>query len=291
MSRIALATAVAARSLDDDLAPLSTALEAAGAEPVIACWDDPSVMWGGFDLVVLRSTWDYPQRIAQFLAWVEFTGVVARVENPLAMIRWNIDKHYLADLAAAEVGTVPTAFVAPGSAITWPDSPEFVVKPTISAGSRDTARFARADTTHAMDLIEQIWTSGRTAMVQPYLDDIDDAGEHALVYFDGVFSHAFRKGPLLVRGTMPTEHLFATEQIDPATPTPQQIGVADAAITAATSHTGQSPLYGRVDLVPGPEGNPVVLELELIEPSVYLHTTPGSADRFARAILERIGRR
>jgi O-ureido-D-serine cyclo-ligase len=290
MSRIALGTAVAARPLDDDLAPLSVALKVAGAEPVIACWDDPSVSWGGFDMIVLRSTWDYPQRIAQFLAWVDLTRGVTRVMNPLATIRWNADKHYLADLTAAGVSAVATGFVAPGSAIAWPDSPEFVVKPTISAGSRDTARFARADTTHATALVEQIWASGRTAMVQPYLDGVDHAGEHALVYFDGVFSHAFRKGPLLVRGTSPTEHLFAAEQIDPATPTPVQIEVADAAIAVAASHTGELPLYGRVDLVPGPDGTPVVLELELIEPSVYLHTTPGSADRFAAAILERIGR-
>src|SRR5690349_15638409 len=144
--RIALVTAIAAAALDDDLAPLAEAIARAGATPSIVAWDDPTVSWGRFEVAVLRSPWDYTQRPAEFLAWCERIGTQTRLLNPLPVVRWNTDKHYLADLAAAGVPVVASAFLEPGGdAAAFPDWDEFVVKPAIGAGSRDTQRYTRAE--------------------------------------------------------------------------------------------------------------------------------------------------
>lgn len=126
-------------------------------------------------------------------------------------------------------------------------------------------------------------------MIQPYLADVDEAGELGLVSFDGRHSHSFRKGPLLQRGAMPTPDLFAAEDITAADAPAAARNLAAAALEVATRTTGASPLYARVDLVTKKDGPPTVLELELIEPSMYHGTDPGSARRFAAAILSRTG--
>lgn len=282
MPHIALVTARAAEDLDDDLAPLAAALERSGARASITCWDDPEMPWSSFDAAVLRSAWDYPERLGEFIAWARAAAGRTSLHNPPEIIEWNADKTYLADLLAAGVPTVPTVFVSPGDDPPWPNAAEVVVKPSISAGSRHTARFA--DRAAAQRLVERIWASGRIALVQPYLPAVDDSGEQALVFFSGDHSHAFRKGPILRPGAPPTEDLFAPEEIGPTVATPDQIEIAAAAVAAIEDLTGHRPLYARVDLVTGPAG-PVVLELELIEPSVYHAMAPGSAERFATAIL------
>jgi hypothetical protein len=126
-------------------------------------------------------------------------------------------------------------------------------------------------------------------MVQPYQRTVDAVGETALVWFDGVFSHVFRKGPILRPGVPPTDALHAEEAISTTTATGDEIEVARVAVDATVAVTGDVPLYARVDLVPGPAGTPLLLELELIEPSVYHHVDPESAGRFADAILARVG--
>ena len=120
---------------DDDAAPLIAKLEAHGVHAVSAVWDDAAVDWGGFDLVVLRSTWDYAERRDEFLAWI---GQLPRVLNAPAVVRWNTDKRYLAELASAGVAVVPTTFVEPGQALTERPG-RFVVKPAVSAGGRQSA--------------------------------------------------------------------------------------------------------------------------------------------------------
>ena len=208
--------------------------------------------------------------------------------NPLPILEWNSDKRYLTDLRAAGVPTVETSFLSPGSPFTLPSDGEFVVKPSVSAGSRHTARFGPGDGARARALIEQIWSSGRTVMVQPYLAAVDTVGEQGLVSFDGVHSHAFNKGPLLRRGEQPTPDLFAAEEIRPERATLEAIEIASAAVRLTRSATGHLPLYARIDVVPGPDGSPLVLELELIEPSMFHQADPDSADRFAAAILSRL---
>jgi len=293
--KIALVTAIAAFALDDDLAPLRAALERAGAGVAVVAWDDPTVSWGRFDLVVLRSPWDYTQRPAEFLAWCERVGTQARLLNPLPVVRWNTDKHYLADLAARGVPVVPSAFVEPDMdplpalqefLAAYPDAEEFVVKPAISAGSRDTQRYARTQEFAAANHVARLLDEGRSAMLQPYLASVDRDGETALIHFNGVFSHAIRKGAMLQRED--ALNLRAVERITAREAGDDERRVALHALTATTARLDlEEPLpYARVDLIRDGEGQPQLLELELCEPSLFFAHAEGSAARFAEVLAE-----
>jgi glutathione synthase/RimK-type ligase-like ATP-grasp enzyme len=283
--KIALVTAIAAFALDEDLAPLAIAIRRAGGEVSIVAWDDPTVSWARFDIVTLRSPWDYTQRPQEFLEWCARLDSHTRLLNPIGVVRWNTDKHYLADLKKSGVPVVESVFIEPGeSADKFPDYAEFVVKPAIGAGSRDTQRYIRderaAATAHAQRLLDE----QRSVLVQPYLHEVDDAGETALIFFNGVFSHAIRKGPLLSRGEGPTRALFATEQISTREPSTAEFDAAHRALAAIPYGTLA---YARIDLLPSAEG-PKLLELELTEPSLFFDYAPGSADRFAATLLNQL---
>lgn len=273
--RVALATCADFATLDPDDALLAEAL---GEDAAVAVWDDPGVEWDAFDLVVLRSTWDYQDKHPAFLSWCDRIG--ERLHNPPEVVRWNCDKRYLADLDAAGLPVVPTTFVEPGSPVVLP-SGQCVVKPAISAGSRNTARHSDPDAAiaHARRLLDE----GRVVMVQPYLDDVDTAGETALLYFDGKFDHAIRKGPLLLDGEANVEGLFAPENIEPREPRPEERAVGDHVVAEVERRFGKL-LYARVDLI---GTDPVVLELELTEPSLFFGHSEGSAARYADAIRAR----
>jgi len=284
MPRVALVTATAALGADIDLEPLLHALGRARIEADAPCWDDPDVAWAEYDLAVLRSPWDYVERYEEFIGWIEATEDHVRVLNPSSVVRWNTDKHYLADLAQRGLPVVPTEFFRPGQARPRLSgrTGDLVVKPAISAGSRDTMWHSDpgAAEAHAGELL----AAGRAVMVQPFLDGITTYGETGLVYFDGAFSHAFRKAPILALDAPPTDGFFAHEEITPRVPTDAERRVGDAAIASCDADL----LYGRVDLVPGPDGQPLVMELELAEPSYFVDQAPGSADRFAAALARRL---
>jgi glutathione synthase/RimK-type ligase-like ATP-grasp enzyme len=287
---IALVTATAARHLDEDLPPLVAALDALGRSVSVVVWDDPSVDWSTFDAAVVRSTWDYVPRRDEFLAWATAVADRTLLLNPPAVLTWSSDKHYLADLARAGVPITPTTFVEPGSDLdegAWPAG-EVVVKPAVSAGSADTARHGSdpAGRRDARDHVAALVAAGRCALVQPYLADVDRDGETALVYLDGVFSHAIRKGPILSGTTAFVEGLYAAEDITARTPSSQELALGDRVLGLVP---GGAPLYVRVDVVPGADG-PVVLEVEACEPSLFFAHGPGSAERFATALLGRLGR-
>jgi len=317
---IALVTAAAARDLDEDLPPLIAALRAhADVRCSIVDWDGPAIDWSAFDVAVLRSTWDYSLRLGEFLDWATRIAAQTRLLNPLAVVRWNTDKHYLHELAAAGVRTVPSAFVEPdadaagelGAFLDRHAAAEFVVKPAIGAGSRDAQRYGREQRADALAHVRRLQAARRSVLLQPYLASVDAAGETALVFFGGRFSHAIRKGPLLRRGEGPTRALFATEHImaraaDPAeralaeatlaaipvgTPAAEgeTVHAADGGATEARLRARFAPLlYARVDLIPDDEGNPVVLEVELTEPSLFFAHAEGSAQRFADAVAARL---
>jgi len=296
--RIAIATCRESSPLDEDAPLLLGALHAAGIDATEQVWDDPDVDWASFDMVVVRSTWDYALRRDEFLDWAERVGAVTELRNPASVIRWNTDKRYLADLDAAGVQVVPTTFLLPGevdvlgkiSSVVLP-SRELVVKPTVSAGSKDTVRYAALDEdpsapdaagAHAAALL----AAGRPVMVQPYLSAVDTAGETGLVFLGGRFSHAFRKGPLLQVGNTAVAGLYAEEAISPRTPSEAELAVGEQTLAAFREITGvDDELYARVDLVPGDDGAPVLLELELTEPSFFLATSDGAATRATAAIL------
>jgi glutathione synthase/RimK-type ligase-like ATP-grasp enzyme len=250
-----------------------------GVEAVPAVWDDPAEDWNRFQLVVLRSTWDYAERRAEFLAWAE---QVPRLVNPPAIVRWNTDKaRYLADLATAGVPVVPTRFLAPGEPFELPAAP-FVVKPAVSAGGRSSGRFEAGEDGAARELVRRIHADGRTAMTQPYLRDADSGGETALVSIAGRFTHAVaRHVPLPATGGPPAA-LYLAESVEPRLASSAEREVADQTLAAVPG--GEALLYARVDLLHDSDGRPLVLELEATEPSLYLEHGPGAAELLAGAI-------
>lgn len=289
---VALITALAARDLDEDMPSLESALRAAGADVTIAEWDRPHD-WGRFDAALLRSTWDYPQRLTEFFEWAETVSRMTKLLNPLPVVRWSSDKHYLGDLANEGVPTVLTKFVEPGEQpaariadfSNQPDVAEFVVKPAIGAGSRDAQRFGREEREDAVRHAQRMLDEKRSVLLQPYLGRVDEYGETALIYFEGGFSHAIRKGPLLKRKEGPTTELFAKESITTRVPDAAELSVGARALEAMPFDTS---LYARVDLIRDQDGAPVVLELELIEPSLFFPFAAGSAERFAAAVMRRV---
>ncbi|MFF4727000.1 RimK family alpha-L-glutamate ligase [Streptomyces mirabilis] len=289
-ARIALATyrpEEGAESLDRDLPVLRAALEGAGAEAVVGYWDDPDVDWAAFDLVVIRSTWDYSWRVAEFVAWAERCGKLTRLANPAAVVRWNTDKRYIGDLAEAGVPTVPTRYLPPGAPAEFPDDREYVVKPTSGAGARLAARYRPEERETALRQLERMHDKGLTAMVQPYLTSIDTAGERALQYYGGRLLHASRKGAVLEPGTAYDADKVAHPRLEPWQPTPAELAVAERALAAVPERTdGSELLYARVDLVDGDDGNPCVMELELVEPNLFLWLHPESVPVVAETVVK-----
>jgi hypothetical protein len=285
MPRIALVTCAELATLDPDDRLLLEPLGRLGVEAVPAVWDDPAVDWSTFDLAVLRSTWDYAPRRDEFVAWTRW---VPRLANAADVVAWNTDKGYLRELGAAGLPVVPTQWLRPGDATWQPGADgEVVVKPAISAGSLDTGRYQLADPRQralAVAHAQRLLAAGRTVMVQPYLAAVDHAGETALLFFAGRFSHAVRKGAMLDGPDLGVEGLFKAEEIAARVPTPQEREVAERVLAAAPADL----LYARVDLIPGPDGTPMLVELELTEPSVFLGYDDGAAQRFAEAIIARV---
>jgi hypothetical protein len=284
MAAVVLATCADLPDGDEDASALLAALDRAGVSGRFGVWTDPAATWTDA-LVVLRSTWDYAPRRGEFLSWA---WSVPRLVNPLPVVEWNTDKTYLADLEAAGVPVVPTVVVPPGANADLPASGEFVVKPSVGAGSRGAGRFSAERAEAARGHVAALHASGHTALVQPYLHAVDDAGERALVYLDGTFSHAITKGAMLAPSAahaIAGADLYVEERISAAVASSDERAVADAAVAFAAARFGV-PLYARVDLLPSADG-PVVVELELTEPSLFLTYGEGAADRFAAAIASR----
>ncbi|GAB2926660.1 hypothetical protein GCM10027047_24520 [Rhodococcus aerolatus] len=266
--RVVLASCAALPTADGDDDDLPGALAARGLDVRWSPWDDPGA--ADADLVVLRATWDYTERLAEFLAWCDR---VPRLANPPALVRWSTDKAYLLDLAAAGVATVPTTRSAPGEPVRLPaGAPEVVVKPAVGAGSRGAARFV--DPAAARAHAAALHARGLPVLVQPFLPVVDAEGETALVLVRGEPSHAFTKGAMLAApgaGTGATDGsgLFLTETLGPAAPPARAWALARAALEVAAARAGLRPadvLQARVDVLGADE--PRVLELELVEPSL-----------------------
>lgn len=286
--RVALATARPRPdiSTDHDLPLLRDAVTGAGAGATVAFWDDPDVDWDGFDLVVVRSTWDYVLRAGEFLDWTERCGKQTVLANPPSVLRWNADKRYLGELAAQGVPTVPTRYAAPGEPVELPLEHEYVIKPTTGAGARYAGRYLPGDP-HSQDdallHVQRLHAEGMTAMVQPYQRQIDITGERALVFYGGRFVHAIRKNAVLARDVAYDEKKNAHPGKQPWTPTEAELAVAERALAAAPDADGL--LYGRVDLADDDQGEPQVMELELIEPNLFLTMDDAALPTVATAIV------
>ncbi|MFI5818102.1 RimK family alpha-L-glutamate ligase [Streptomyces rishiriensis] len=285
MARVALATydPRPQAGKDVDLPVLLEALRAAGAEADGVFWDDADVDWASYDLVVIRSTWDYSWRADEFTAWAQKVAAVTRLANPAAVVRWNTDKRYLGELAAAGVPTVPTRYVAPGEPAELPDGAEYVIKPASGAGARYAARYTPDAHETAVRHLARLHAEGLTAMVQPYVRAIDTGGERALQFFGGRLLHASRKRAVLAPDTAFDAEKVAHPGLEPWTPTPAELAVAERALAAVPD--APELLYARVDLVDGDDGRPRVMELELVEPNLFLFLHPESTPKVVTAIL------
>lgn len=282
IERLAWVTARDARGRDDDEPLAVPAFRHRGLHVDVVDWDDPDVPWASYDRAVLRSTWDYPQRLDEFLAWLDSVAEVVDVVNPVPMIQWNIDKHYLGDLAAAGVPVIPTTFVECDGAASFPDG-RFVVKPAVGAGSRDVASYGRDQHGPAAAHVTRLQDRGESVLIQPLVDSVAAAGEWPLVFFGGEYSHAANKRVALPdAGTV--DDLFVAERNSAHIATSDQIGTARAAIDVVVRRFGV-PAYARVDLVrAGPDGHQV-LEVELVEPSLFLpHAEADAVTRLVEAI-------
>lgn len=290
---VALISAARFAHLDEDLPLLVPALADLGIVATVTDWHDTAQDWGAFDLAIIRSTWDYTSEPDGFLAALRRIAGATELANPLGLVAGNIDKRYLSRLAAEGLPVVPTRVIEPGAAPEIELTVETVVKPTISAGGRDTERYRPDQHAEALVHVSNLLAHGRAVLVQPYVEAVDEAGETGLVFLGDRFSHAFRKGPILRPGGGFVEGLYREEEISARDPSTEELVVAERVLDAvgvvAPGCTRDDLLYARVDLVPGPDG-PLLMELELIEPSLFLDVTPDAPAHAARAIAARLER-
>ncbi|MGW8380833.1 hypothetical protein [Streptomyces sp. ODS28] len=271
---------------DHDLPELERAVGEAGGVPEVVYWDEPGVDWGRFDLAVLRSTWDYVLRVEEFLTWAEHAASRTTLANPPSVLRWNSDKRYLGELAERGVPAVPTRYMAPGDPVELPAGHEYVVKPTTGAGARYAARYRPEDEDEALAQVRRMHAEGLTAMVQPYLRRIDTSGERALVFYGGRLVHAVRKNAVLEHGTAYDARKTAHPGLRAWTPTDAELAVAEKALAAVPEAAGTGELlYARVDLADDDLGSPQLMELELIEPNLFLRVIPDSLPVVAETLV------
>jgi glutathione synthase/RimK-type ligase-like ATP-grasp enzyme len=213
------------------------------------------------------------------------------LHNTADIIRWNTNKEYLAEMIEAKIPVIPTTFVRSAEDLVTITNEgmlerDIVVKPTVSAGSNNTERHIESPVKAAAH-IGSMLDSDKVVMAQPYQRFIDERGETGMLYFNGKFSHAFRKGAILATGDNIKNGLFIEEDIGPRDASEQERELGDDVMRFIKKKFGEYPLYARVDVVRGSAGVPVLMELEMAEPSLFLHTSRDAATRFASAVVER----
>ena len=277
---VAIVTCVSLPEPDPDQDLLLAALATAGVDAKLVSWDDPGVRWADFQLAVLRSTWNYIQDLPAFLTWIRHTSKLTQLLNPAEVVLANSHKRYLIELADRGLPVVPTSYWPKGADVSlaavmaeqgWDD---VVVKPAIGAGSYLTERFDVATAAAG----QQFWSRAiaeREMLVQPYLPSVAEYGERCLIWIAGEFTHAVRKNPRLGD---------AEESVsDALTMSSDELRVAEQALAAVAHEL----LYGRVDLIRDSADEPLIAEIELIEPSLFLQQSPAALARLVAAISAR----
>lgn len=273
-------------SLDDFVsydALVTDCLADRGVEVANVSWRSRTVKWDDYEMVIIRSPWDYQQAVDEFITVLEAIDASAAVLwNPIDVVRWNIRKTYLQELDDRGITIVPTQFVQSptesqiGDMFEVFESDQIVIKPVVGANANDTF-WLRPDSSAAeLQRIESLY-AGRLALLQPFIPSVIEYGETSLVFFDGEHSHSVLKTPKAGDFRVQEEH---GSRIQSIAPDPALIEFSRRALAPIP----QRILYGRVDLVELPNGQPAVMELELIEPSLYLSYDADSAARFADAI-------
>ena len=271
--KLRIATCMQLPEPDGDAAPLAAALAAAGIDATLVAWDDPAADWDTPIPTVIRSTWNYAHALPAFLAWVERAARAAPLLNPPEVVRDNVDKRYLMTLAARGVPVVPTTLVERGGIAPLPGG-RIVIKPAVGAGSLGARAFDAGDPEAAAHLASL--TARGAALVQPYVASVEGYGERSMVWIDGELSHAVRKTPRFSGDRERIEGPFPIADDERA--------VALAALAPAADRI----LYGRVDLARDDAGQPRVMELELVEPSLFFARHPPSLDRYIAGTARRV---
>jgi len=278
---VALASCMTLPEPDADLAPLLSAVRAAGLTAEVLAWDDPGADFASARLTLLRSTWNYSERPAEFLAWIDRVAACSALWNRPSTVHWNAHKSYLLDLEARGVPVVPTHLVRHGATMTLAEVKRargwdvVVIKPAVSGGSRATVRVKAGDEDRGEAHLRSL-AAREDVLVQPYLASVEGHGERAIVWVDGEPMHAVRKQPRFLGDAESVSAAVAIEA-DEADLTRRAVAAAPGPL-----------LYARVDVVRDAGGVPRVMELELIEPSLFFHQGPAALARYVAAVEKRL---
>lgn len=295
--RVALVSCDDKPDHEDDDAHLRAALAALGLPADVVSWSDPTAAWGDYGLALIRTTWDYHHRREAFVAWAERAGALTALHNPPEVIRWNTDKRYLRALAAAGAPLPPTVWVEPGEGV---DPVEVLrregwgrgfMKPVIGANASLTARFGPGDRQRATAALAE--GLGQCAMMlQPYIEGVETVGEFSGVWIDGIYRHGVQKRPQ--PGDWRVQDDWGATDA-PYALTDAEKNLGEAIINEATrlcAPSGGAParplLYARVDFLKAADGAPLLMELELVEPSLFFRHQPETAATLATAIAARL---
>lgn len=290
-SRVALATCRGHPGLiaGDDEA-LTSRLERAEFRVERVCWDDPDADWAAFDAVLIRTTWDYQERLDEFLGWVDRVSAETNLFNAPEIVRANVDKRYLATLADAGVPIVPTAWIseptdAPGidAILDARDWAWAVCKPVVGAGASGLLIFARHEAARAARHVNAQLEQHPGVMLQPLVESVKTEGELSVVLFDGAYSHAVRKLPA------PDEWRVQIEfggRYTPEQPSRRALDVSVDAVRALAP--AQNALYARIDLVDVDGIGPAVIEAELVEPELFFPWFEQAGDVLAAKLRSRL---
>ncbi len=248
-------------------------------------WRNREIDWNAFDAVIIRSPWDYQQDASLFMKVLEEIDCSsARLENPLDLVKWNIDKSYLKELEVEGILIVPTIWGEQldgkllNGAFKQLDTRELIIKPTISANADDTFRVNQGIEPEAKAEILSIFHN-RAFMIQPFMKNIITEGEFSLFYFGGEYSHSILKTPGKGDFRVQEEHGGILASVEPETKLLQRAQQTIASLEP-------QPLYARADFVRTLDNDFALMELELIEPSLYFNMDPDSPERFARIFDE-----
>lgn len=283
IARLAIATCAAIPGIHADDVPLVAALNELGVQSTPCIWADPTIDWAGFDAVLIRTPWDYFQRYAEFLAWLERLPVPTI--NDRSLLRWNSDKRYLLELQARGVATIPTELIAGaelGRCLPMRPGHEIVVKPTVSGGAWHTVRGVVGDP--ALTAALQRLPTELDYLLQPLIPEVVSVGEWSLLYFGGEFSHAVLKRPASGDFRVQVQFGGSEAALDPG---PVLRASAEAALRATAACGYPDHAYARVDGVVV-DGRFLLMELEMIEPHLFFAHRPEAAARFAEQLAVRL---
>lgn len=289
LTRLGLLTHLGLPQLDPDDQILKQELLQRGYDAKPVAWDDPGVSWSELDLVVVRSPWNYYLEPFRFFAWIEKVGNITPFENPPRVLRWSLEKRYLFVLEQEGVAIVPTILLPKGSKPDvehlrrWAGPNGLVLKPAIGADSFLTVVVPPENLGLGQAHLDQ-WLCERDFLCQPFLPSVEEPGERCLVLFDGEYSHAVQKNALTRGGRW-----AGLPEGVPVEVTAEERETANRILRTATSLLGleRPPLYARVDLLPVPGGSPLLLELELAEPTLFFSADPDAAKRFVDSLEAR----